>query len=175
MKPPVLCVTGKKDSGKTTVVVRLIAELARRGYRVMSAKHGHGFDLDRPGTDSWRHRHEGGAARVAMAGPDQMAIVGAWGDGGEPPLSDIVHRYLADADIVIAEGFKREPLPTIEVYRAAAHTEPVYRAGSEAAARYLAMATDAAITAPFPVLPLGDPALAERLADLIEARFLSTS
>jgi hypothetical protein len=88
--PFVVCVIGKKKSGKTTTTVGLIRELARRGHRVMSAKHGHGFELDAEGTDSWRHRHEGGAHRVAMAGPEQVAVLGGWDGGGEQPLEALV-------------------------------------------------------------------------------------
>ena len=76
MTPPVVCIVGKKKSGKTATVVGLVSELARRGHRVMTAKHGHGFELDTEGTDSWRHRHEGGAHRVVMAAPDQIAVMG---------------------------------------------------------------------------------------------------
>jgi molybdopterin-guanine dinucleotide biosynthesis protein B len=56
--PPVVCIIGRKNSGKTELTVALGAELKRRGYRVMTVKHGHGFQLDQPGKDSWRHRHE---------------------------------------------------------------------------------------------------------------------
>ena len=99
MSVPTICVVGRKNSGKTMMAIQLIAELGRRGYRVMSAKHGHGFELDRPGTDSWGHRHHGGAARIALVGPDAMAIMGAWGAVGEPSLGEVVDRYLDDADL----------------------------------------------------------------------------
>ena len=109
--PPVLAVVGYKNSGKTTLVVRLVSELTRRGHRVMTVKHGHGFELDTEGTDSWRHRHEGGAERVVMAGPEDLAVLGRWGSDGEPPLLELVGRFLRDADIVIAEGFKHSAVP----------------------------------------------------------------
>jgi molybdopterin-guanine dinucleotide biosynthesis protein B len=69
--PPIVCVIGKKKSGKTTTVVGLVRELASRGYRVMTAKHGHHFEVDTAGTDSYRHRREAGAARVVLAGPSK--------------------------------------------------------------------------------------------------------
>jgi molybdopterin-guanine dinucleotide biosynthesis protein len=65
---PVLCIIGKKNAGKTGLTVSLAAEMNRRGWRIMTAKHGHGFQLDHPGKDSWRHRHEGGAVRTVLSG-----------------------------------------------------------------------------------------------------------
>ena len=101
MGVPTVCVVGRKNSGKTLITIQLIAELGRRGHRVMSAKHGHGFELDRPGTDSWGHRHHGGAGRIALVGPDSMAVMGSWDDRGEPPLDQVVERFLSDADVVV--------------------------------------------------------------------------
>ncbi len=172
-EPPVLCIVGKKKSGKTAVVVSLVAELARRGRRVMTVKHGHGFRLDTPGTDSWRHRHEGGARRVVMAGPEDFAVVGEWGTEGEPELEELVRRYLADAEIVIAEGFKGSDAPKIDVFRSSAHAVPVYDPRDPGANRFLAVVTDRAdFQAAVPVLHLDDPELASRLADLVEAALL---
>lgn len=167
--PPIVCFIGKKKSGKTTVTVAVAAELTRRGHRVMTIKHGHGFDLDREGTDSWRHVHEGHAQRVVLAGPGEVVIMGSW-PGGQPLAPDVLaRRFLADADIVLVEGFKSEPLPCIEIYRRAAHEEPVFPLGSPEWSRYIAMATDVkGIEAPFPVLDVDEPDLAAGLADIIE-------
>lgn len=167
--PPIVCFLGKKKSGKTTVTVAVAAELARRGRRVMTVKHGHGFDLDRAGTDSWRHVHEGGSQRVVLAGPDEFAVLGSWPDGQPLGPRLIAERLLADADIVLVEGFKNEPLPCIEIYRRAAHVEPVFPYGAPEWDRYIAMATDVeGLNAPFPVLDVDAPDLAARLADIIE-------
>jgi len=169
--PPIVCVIGKKKSGKTLTAVGLVRELARRGRRVMSAKHGHHFRLDTEGTDSWRHRHEAGAHRVVVAGPDDLAILGGWGPAGERPLEELVARYLDDADIVVAEGFKTSAAPKIEVYRRAAHAEPFYGADPERDAGYLAILTDVAgFEAGVPVLDVDDPRRFHRLADLVEER-----
>lgn len=172
--PTVVCVVGKKKSGKTTTVVGLVSELSSRGYEVMTAKHGHGFDIDREGTDSWRHRHQGRAGRVALAGPEGFAVVGGWGKrdrGREAPLETLVDRFLGDADVVVAEGFKASGAPRIEVFRSVAHTEPLYgsdAAGSEGA--YLAVLTDdGTFEAACPVLDVDDPDRFTRLADLVEA------
>ncbi|MEX2471946.1 MAG: molybdopterin-guanine dinucleotide biosynthesis protein B [Gemmatimonadota bacterium] len=173
-RPTVVCVIGKKKSGKTTTVVGLVRELVARGNEVVTVKHGHGFELDHEGTDSWRHRHEGGAARVVMAGPDRFAVMGEWGpaDGGvEPALETLVRRFGGDADIVVAEGFKSAAYPCIEVFRAAAHEQPLF--GDPAVGppgRYLAVLTDdPTFAADCPVLDVDDPDRFRSLADLIQS------
>jgi len=171
--PPIVAILGNKKSGKTTVSVGLIAELASRGRRVMSVKHGKHFQLDREGTDSWRHRHEGGAERVVMAGPDEMAVVGSWPDASPPPLSEIVRRHLSDAEIVIAEGFRLEPVHCIEVYRSLAHAEPITPPMAVDPERQLAVVTDRAeLPWPVPAFDSDLPDLSARLADLVTARLL---
>ncbi len=170
--PPLVCVVGKKKSGKTTTVLLLVAELRRRGHRVMTIKHGHHFDLDRPGTDSFRHRQEGGAERVVLAGPGQFSVVGSWPDGHELGAAELAARFLDDADVVVVEGFKGERLPKIEVFRRAAHQEPVFDPLSAAAREFIAGVTDDpdyAARVPFPTFRANDPALAQRLADLVMA------
>lgn len=141
--PPVFCVVGWKNSGKTGFVVELTRELARRGLVVMTAKHGHGFDFDRPGSDSWRHRNEGGARRVALVGPKQGAVFGEWNpDEGEPSLAAVVGRYLSDADVVIAEGFKSSPFPKIEVFRPEPGVQSIAGQDEHRAGRFLAVVSD---------------------------------
>ena len=165
----VVCVIGKKKSGKTTTTVGLVRELASRGHRVMSAKHGHHFELDHEGTDSWRHRHDGGAVRVAMSGPDCVAVMGDGGGTEESSLETLVTRYLFDADIVVAEGFKTSPARKIEVYRRATHERPLYGLDPERDATYLAVLTDVPdFDVHVPVLYVDDAARFERLADLVE-------
>ena len=79
--PPMVAVVGKKNSGKTTLTVRLAAELGRRGHRVMTIKHGsHTFNIDPATTDTYRHYHEGEAAKVAMAAPNKFALIERWGE-----------------------------------------------------------------------------------------------
>ena len=184
--PVVVCVIGTKNSGKTWLSVALIRELMARGLRVMSAKHGHGFRFDTPGTDSWRHRHEGGAARVALVGPEEMALAGRWGEGGEPPLEEVVARFLGDADVVVAEGFKTAPYPKIEVFRREAAATPLLLGGdpkavpppghasSRPVGPYLALVTDDPSITPslaggVEVLPLAGPDTVAVLADRVEA------
>ncbi len=171
--PPILRVVGKKNSGKTTLVVRLCAKLVERGRRVMTVKHGHGFQLDSPGTDSWRHLHEGHAERVIMVGPERIAMVGGWGDGAELSLDEVVRRYLPDAELVVAEGYKKGRGPRIEVFRQAAHARSIYEAGSDDCEDYLAIVTDAPeFEAETRVLQLDDEGLVDTLADLVERTLL---
>jgi molybdopterin-guanine dinucleotide biosynthesis protein MobB len=178
MTPPLLAVVGRKHSGKTTLVVRLVAALAARGHRVMTIKHGHHtFNLDPSTTDTYRHYHEGGAERVVMAAPDKFALVARWGDAhGGPELGpeEIARRYLADADVVVCEGFKTSALPMVEVFREAAHDRPLYVPGGATAAQYLAAVTDAparladARLAGVRVLAFDDPGHLDALVTIVE-------
>lgn len=104
-------VTGWKNAGKTTLVERLVAEFVRRGWRIATIKHAHhAVDIDRPGTDSWRHR-AAGAGEVALVGGQRYAIMR---EQAEPTLAEVLQR-LAPADLVLIEGFKADPHPKIEV------------------------------------------------------------
>src|SRR5687767_12221688 len=166
-RPPMVAVIGKKHSGKTTLVVRLAAELRRRGHRVMTIKHGsHTFNIDPSTTDTYRHYHEGEAERVAMAAPDKFALIIRWSE--EMSAEEIAERYMSDADVVICEGFKRSMLPKIEIHRQAAHDEPLFIGGSADAERYLAVVTDADIGLPVPTVRLDAPDWLDTLAALVE-------
>lgn len=168
--PPVLCIVGRKNAGKTELTVKLAAELNRRGHRVMTVKHGHGFELDRPGKDSWRYRHEGGALRTVMAGPREFGVVGGWA-GEELPLSELVSRFLWDGDVVLAEGFKNAPEPKIEVFRKDTHEAPLYDPLDPESRRTLALVTDDPDAgAAIPLFSLVDPDTIARLADFVEEK-----
>src|ERR1044071_422214 len=139
-RPPMVAVIGKKHSGKTTLTVRLCAELHRRGHRVMTIKHGsHTFNIDPSTTDTYRHYHEGHAERVAMAAPDKFALIVRWGE--EQSAEDIAVRHMSDADIVVCEGFKRSRLPKIEIFRASAHRAPLFDPADPTSQDYLAIVT----------------------------------
>jgi molybdopterin-guanine dinucleotide biosynthesis protein B len=113
---PVLGIAGWKNSGKTTLAVKLIGELTRRGYRVASVKHAHHeADIDHENTDTYRHR-AAGAAEVVLVTGVRWAIIHELKEEPEPTLAGILAK-LAPADIVVVEGFKREAIPKIEVRR----------------------------------------------------------
>ena len=174
--PPVVSIVGKKKSGKTTLVEGLVAELVRRGLRVGTIKHGHDFDLDTPGTDSWRHR-AAGSQRTVLAGPEGCAVVGSWPDGRLVGPLELAERHLADLDLVVVEGYKSEDVPKVEIFRKAAHSEPVFAPGNEGAGRLIAVVTDdpehARAFADRPALDANLPDLPSRLADVVVARLLA--
>ena len=173
LPPPAFAVVGNKKSGKTTLAVSVLAELVGRGRRAMSVKHGHRFRLDTRGTDSWRHRHEGRAERVLMAGPEDFALVGGWGPEGERPLDLLLSRHLTDAEIVVVEGFRDAHLPKIEIFRAGAQPEPVFSPEEARDRRVLAVVTDRPDLAwSVPVLDADAPDVAGRVADLVEEHLL---
>jgi molybdopterin-guanine dinucleotide biosynthesis protein B len=103
-------------SGKTTLLTRLIPVLARRGLTVSTVKHAHhDFDLDQPGKDSWRHR-EAGAAEVMVVSGRRWALQHELRDAAEPTLDALLGR-LTPVDLVLVEGFKRDPHPKLEIIR----------------------------------------------------------
>lgn len=167
-RPPMVAIIGRKHSGKTTLVVRLAAELHRRGHRVMTIKHGaHTFNIDPASTDTYRHYHEGHAERVAMVAPDKFALVMRWSDEMGP--EEVADRYLAGADIVLCEGFKTSALPKIEIHRSEAHLAPLLGSTAVDATTYCAIVTDdETIGGGVPIVKLGDDGWLEAVASLVE-------
>ena len=110
MSGAVFGITGWKNSGKTTLTERLVAEFTRRGFRVSTVKHAHhDFDIDREGADSYRHRLAG-AAEVAIVSGRRWALMHELRGEDEPKLDEILAR-LAPCDLVLVEGYKREVAP----------------------------------------------------------------
>lgn len=113
MNPPLFGVIGWKNSGKTTLVAGLVAELSARGYRVSAVKHAHeSFDIDHPGRDSFVIR-EAGASQVAIVSPARIAVMQELKGEPEPAFHEVLGR-LEPCDVVVVEGFKRERFPKIE-------------------------------------------------------------
>ena len=109
-------ITGWKNSGKTTLVTRLVRHLTARGLRVATVKHAHlGFDLDVEGKDSYLHR-EAGAAEVLVSSGKRWALLHELRGEGEPSLGDLLAR-LAPVDLVLVEGYKRQEHPKLQVLR----------------------------------------------------------
>lgn len=110
-------VVGWKNSGKTTLVAGLVTELKSRGFTVSTVKHAHhAFDLDQPGRDSYIHR-EAGACEVVISSGNRWAIMHELQSEDEYKLDDLLAK-MSPVDIVIIEGFKREPHAKIECHRA---------------------------------------------------------
>lgn len=114
----IIGLAGWSGAGKTTLLKRLLPHLIGRGLRVSTIKHAHhAFDVDKPGKDSWEHR-QAGAAQVVVASAQRWALMTELRGAPEPALPDLLAR-LDPVDLVIVEGFKRDPHPKIEVHRAA--------------------------------------------------------
>jgi len=159
---PVIAIVGWKNSGKTTLAVRLIGEFTRRGLRVASLKHAHhGFRIDDEETDSARHRRAG-ARQVAIVSNRRWALITELDGAPEPDFADVL-AGLAPADLVIVEGYKSHPIAKIEARRSAAGTRtPI----ADSDAMVLAIAADHAVAdADRPVFGLDDIAA---IADFIE-------
>jgi molybdopterin-guanine dinucleotide biosynthesis protein MobB len=137
----IISIVGRKNAGKTTLAVALASELVRRKHRVMTIKHGHHpADVDRQGSDTWRHFHEGQAERVLIASPELRVLFERSADDYDP--IGLTRRYMEGADIVLAEGFKAAPLPKIEVYRRAVADKPLYNPRATNAREWVAVLTD---------------------------------
>ena len=173
--PPMVAVVGRKHSGKTTLVVRLAAELGGRGHRVMTIKHGsHTFNIDPQTTDTYRHYHEGNVAKVAMVAPDKFALIERHSD--EPTLESIVERHMMDAGVIVCEGFTRSALPKIEIFRRAAHALPLFDAGAAGAEHFRAVVTDDPESSfSVPTLYLSAPDWLADLATLVERDLIHRS
>ncbi|MBO6758871.1 MAG: molybdopterin-guanine dinucleotide biosynthesis protein B [Roseibium sp.] len=158
-------ITGWKNSGKTQLVTRLVAEFTQRGYRVSTVKHAHhNFDIDRPGADSYRHR-EAGASEVALVSGRRWALMHELREETEPPLDAILAR-LAPCDLVIIEGYKRENHPKIEARRVdSRNKEPL----APIDPNIMAIAADHALPGEtLPVFDLDDvPAMADFIAETV--------
>lgn len=116
MSPPVFGVVGWKNSGKTTLVANLIRELTKGGFAVSVIKHAHEkFDVDHPGRDSFKMR-EAGACQVMLSSPRRFAVMRELGDAPEMTFEDLLP-YAGVCDLVLVEGYKREPYPKIEIRR----------------------------------------------------------
>nr|WP_325262734.1 molybdopterin-guanine dinucleotide biosynthesis protein B [uncultured Rhizobium sp.] len=114
--PRVFGIAGWKNSGKTGLAVRLVTEFTRRGYKISTIKHAHhDFDIDKVGADSFRHR-QAGAHEVTIVSGTRFAIMHELRGDPEPSLQDVLDR-IAPCDLVLIEGYKREPVPKIEARR----------------------------------------------------------
>jgi molybdopterin-guanine dinucleotide biosynthesis adapter protein len=161
---PIVSFVGKSDSGKTTFLVKLLPELVRRGIRVATVKHDvHGFDVDREGKDSWRHK-QAGAHTVVISSPDKAAAIRDV--DRDMNLDEVREKLIRDVDIILSEGFKKDVQPKIEVYRKEAHAEPLCTLDDH----LIAMVSDEPVDRGVPRFGLDD---VRGVADFLEERFLS--
>ncbi len=162
-KIPVVSIVGRSNTGKTTLIEKMIRELTARGYRVATIKHNlHGFDIDHPGKDSWRHR-EAGARLTVLASPKKVALIRDV--VRDYTIDEIRSRYVEDADIIIVEGYKENDFPKIEVFRSSLGHKLL--GGKKG--KLLAVASDRPLGVDVPCLDIND---ARGIVDLVEMRYL---
>ncbi|HET7411325.1 MAG TPA: molybdopterin-guanine dinucleotide biosynthesis protein B [Pararhizobium sp.] len=156
----VIGLSGWSGAGKTTLLTRVIPYLLGRGWRVSVIKHAHhDFDVDVPGKDSWMHR-QSGATEVLVSSARRWALVHELRDAAEPRLPELLAK-VSRVDLVIVEGFKREPHRKIEVHRLANNKPLLFPEDPNIAG----IATDAAIETTLPVAHLDD---VEAIAGLMQ-------
>ena len=121
---PIISIVGNSGSGKTTLLVKMIPILKQRGFKVGTIKHDlHGFEIDKPGKDSWKHK-QAGADTTIISSPSKIGII-----------KDVDHDYkpeelmffFSGMDIILTEGYKRGKMPKIEVFRPEICKEPICR------------------------------------------------
>jgi molybdopterin-guanine dinucleotide biosynthesis protein B len=146
---PILSFVGRSNSGKTTLIERVIPELVRAGYRVATIKHaGHGFDLDTEGKDSWRHKRAG-ASSVIVVSRGSLAMFADVPE--EMKVEEVRDRFVDSSyDLIIAEGWKGEGYPKIVVIREQVGEVSFSPDG------LLAVVSDKPVAVPVPVLDLND-------------------
>jgi molybdopterin-guanine dinucleotide biosynthesis protein B len=159
--PPTICIVGRSQSGKTTLIEKLIPALKHRGYRIGTIKHSHHiFDFDKTGKDSWRHK-DAGAETVMIASPGKIAMV----KNDHQGTLNSLQNYFNDMDLIITEGYKKERKPKIEVVRSARHTDVLLKDDPY----LIAVVTDVGLKMEVPVFGMED---IDQLADFIVKKYL---
>jgi len=156
----IIGLAGWSGSGKTTLITKLVPRLLARGLKVSTLKHAHhGFDLDRPGKDSFMHR-EAGATEVIISSARRWAILHELREEEEWDLGALVAK-MSPVDLVLVEGFKRDAFPKLEIHRIA-NGKPLIHPEDP---HIVAVASDSAVPqAKVPVVDLND---IEAIADLL--------
>lgn len=159
--PPMVACVGYSGSGKTTFLVKLIAEFHQRGLRVGTLKHDvHGFEMDRPGKDTWRHK-QAGAAMTIISSPGRIGMVRDVDHDHQPQE---LRPLLGGMDLILVEGYKGSTLPKIEIFRPETGKSPACRGD----AHLVALVSDAPLDWGVPQFGLEDVAA---LADFITRKF----
>lgn len=161
--PPMVSVVGYSGAGKTTLLEKLISELTSRGFRIGTIKHDvHGFQMDKPGKDSWRHK-QAGALTTIISSPRQIGMVkDVQAELGPAALLPL----LSDVDMVLLEGYKQADHPKIEIFREEVHSELVCPGDKN----LIAFVTNTTLDTDVPQFPLHDIA---GLADFLIGYFIA--
>jgi molybdopterin-guanine dinucleotide biosynthesis protein B len=161
---PIVSIVGKSESGKTTLLEKVVKELTSRGYRIATIKHdAHSFEIDHKGKDSWRHK-QAGAAITVISSPAKLALV--TDSDHDLTISEIREIYMRGVDLIVTEGYKRETHPKIEVFRQEMHRELLCVDDENL------IAIAGAPTNPPQNVPVFDLDHVKPLCDFIEERFL---
>ncbi|MDO7786785.1 molybdopterin-guanine dinucleotide biosynthesis protein B [Desulforamulus aquiferis] len=156
-----VAIVGKSNAGKTTFIEKLIKELKLRNIKVCTIKHDvHGFDIDKPGKDTWRHA-KAGADTVVISSPAKMAMISNVSE--ELTLDQLAQIVSLDTDIIITEGYKKSNKPKIEICRSE-RSEGLLCAPDE----LIALVSDMSWNIGVPVFELDD---AVGVADLLESKY----
>ncbi|CCH49706.1 molybdopterin-guanine dinucleotide biosynthesis protein B [Pseudodesulfovibrio piezophilus] len=152
MTPPIICIVGKKKSGKTTFIEKLLPALRRLGISVGTVKHdAHSFEMDHEGKDSWRHR-QAGAETVVVSSPSQVAVIKSV--ESEMWLNELAEEFFSDRQLIIVEGYYLSDYPKIEVHRADAHQHPLCDVQNETEKKLMAVVSDTAVNTGRPIFGL---------------------
>ena len=144
-------IAGFSGSGKTTLLEKLIPLFTARGLKVSLIKHAHHtFDIDQPGKDSYRHRHAG-CGEVLVTSSRRWVLMHELRGAPEPTLREHLPHF-APCDLLLVEGFKREPIPKLEVHRAATGESNLFPHDPDV----IAVATDTRLDTPLPQFDLND-------------------
>ncbi len=158
--PVISIVGGGSNSGKTTLLEKIIREAKGRGWRVATLKHDvHGFEMDQPGKDTWRHA-QAGADVVAISSPQRIAILESVRD--DQPLDEVLAR-IHGVDVIFTEGYKHGNKPKIKGYRSTVHQELIAKLED-----LLAIASDISFDNGIPCFSLDD---ASGICDLIAEKY----
>ncbi len=159
----ILGIAGYSGSGKTTLIEKVVPLLVKEGLRVSLVKHAHHeFDVDRPGKDSWRHR-EAGCTEVLVSSSRRWALMHELRGEAEPSLEEQL-RHLSPCDLVLVEGYKRDPIARIEVHRSGGE-RPLLFPGDP---HVIAVASDVPLETALPRFDLDDArGIARFIADFV--------
>ncbi len=160
---PIVSIVGKSNSGKTTLIEKVVPELIRRGYRVITVKHDlHGFEIDKEGKDSWRHKRAG-AYGVIISSPQKVALIRDVDK--DMSLDELRDSFGGDADLILSEGYKKDVQPKIEVFREEEHKELLCTKEDN----LVGIASNRPFDIGVPCLDIDD---VKGIVDLIESKFL---
>ncbi len=166
MPPPVVAFIGRSGVGKTTLLVKVIAELHGRGIKVGSIKHSHHITaaaMDVEGKDSWRHK-QAGASRTLLVGRERLQLVSD--HSGDFTPAELANEFMDGMQLVLVEGYKASKGDKIEVVRAERATLPLLMPEDG----LIALATDIPMDIGVPCFTLDDPA---PIADFLIERYLT--